>query len=61
MSVSAIASAATSQQPAAAETERATLVLKKTQDAAKAQAQALIELVKAGTPYHIGQTVDFFA
>jgi hypothetical protein len=60
MSVSAITTA-TNQSVAAAENDRTTLVLKKTQDAAKVQAQALIELVKAGTPDHIGQNVDVYA
>jgi hypothetical protein len=60
MSVSAITSAA-SQQAAAAQNDRTVLVLKKTQDAAQAQAQALIELVKASTPDHVGRNIDVYA
>ena len=60
MSVSAIASAATAPDLAATQNDRAVLVLKKTQDAAKAQAQALIELVKTSAD-HVGRTIDVYA
>jgi hypothetical protein len=58
MNVSAITTAASQAAP---QNERTVLVLKKTQEAAKEQAQALIELVKAGTPDHIGSTIDVYA
>jgi hypothetical protein len=58
MNVSNVTTAASQAAP---QNERSMLVLKKTQDAAKEQAQALIELVKAGTPDHIGQNIDVYA
>jgi hypothetical protein len=61
MDCSSVSNVCTSQAQATAQNERTTLVLKKAQDAAKQQAQALIELVKAGSPDHIGQNVDFWA
>ena len=41
--------------------ERQTAVMKKTQDVATAQAQSLIELLKAATPPHVGTRLSAYA
>jgi hypothetical protein len=58
MSVSGISS--TTPSPAALENDRAVLVLKKAQDASKAQGQALADLV-AKTTETIGRIINVYA
>jgi hypothetical protein len=60
MSVSGISSTIPSEYPAAAQNEREMLVLKKTQDASKAQGQALADLVKSTTET-IGRIINVYA
>lgn len=60
MSVSGVSSA--SYQPAAAAaTERAVLVLKKQQDSAKIQAQALVDLISQTPPGPVGRRINVYA
>lgn len=59
MSVSGISSSM-ANDPAALQSERAMLVLKKTQDASKAQGQALADLV-TNTTEQIGRMIKVYA
>ena len=59
MNVSGISSSM-ANDPVALENERAALVLKKTQDASKAQGQALADLVK-NTTETIGRIINVYA
>ena len=56
MSVSEVSSTTTSDYAAAVQNDRAVLVLKKAQDASKAQGQALADLVK-DTTEQIGRMI----
>jgi hypothetical protein len=60
MSVSGISSTTASDYAAAVQNDRAVLVLKKAQDASKAQGQALADLVK-DTTEQIGQMIKVYA
>ena len=60
MNVSGISSAIPSESPASMQTDRAVLVLKKAQDASKAQGQALADLVK-DTTERIGRMIKVYA
>ena len=60
MSVSGISSTTASDYAAAVQNDRAVLVLKKAQDASKAQGQALADLVK-DTTEPIGQMIKVYA
>jgi hypothetical protein len=60
MSVSGISSTIPSGSPSAVENERAVLVLKKAQDASKAQGQALADLVM-DTTETIGRIIKVYA
>lgn len=60
MEVSSLASAITSQTYASLQSERGVMVLKKTQDAAKAQGQALADLVKTTTE-QTGRIINVYA
>jgi hypothetical protein len=60
MSVSGISSTTPSEYPAAVQNDRAVLVLKKAEDASKAQGQALADLVKSTTDT-IGRIINVYA
>ena len=60
MSVSGISSTIRSEYPAAVQNDRAVLVLKKAEDASKAQGQALADLVK-NTTETIGRIINVYA
>jgi hypothetical protein len=60
MSVSGISSTTASDYAAAVHNDRAVLVLKKAQDASKAQGQALADLVK-DTTEQIGRMIKAYA
>ena len=60
MSVSGISSAIPSESPSSLQNDRAVLVLKKAQDASKAQGQALADLVK-DTTETIGRIIKVYA
>ena len=60
MSVSAISSTTASEYRAPVQSDRAVLVLKKAQDASKAQGQALADLVK-NTTETIGRIINVYA
>ena len=60
MSVSGISSTTASDYAAAVKDDRAVLVLKKAQDASKAQGQALADLVK-DTTEQIGRMIKVYA
>jgi len=60
MSVSGISSTIPSEYPAAVQNDRAVLVLKKAEDASKAQGQALADLVK-NTTETIGRIINVYA
>jgi hypothetical protein len=60
MEVSSLAASITSQYDTSLHNERSVLVLKKTQDAAKAQGQALVDLVKASTQ-QTGRIINVYA
>jgi hypothetical protein len=60
MSVSGLSSTVPSGYPSAVDNERAVLVLKKAQDASKAQGQALADLV-ASTTETIGRIIKVYA
>ena len=60
MSVSGISSAIPGESASALQNERAVLVLKKAQDASKAQGQALADLVR-DTTESIGRIIKVYA
>jgi len=60
MNVSGISSTVPTEYPSEVQNERAVLVLKKAQDASKAQGQALADLVK-NTTDTIGRIIKVYA
>lgn len=62
MTVSGVSSGASpSGSAAAASTERTILVLKKEQDAARVQAQALVELINDASSTEVGRRLSVYA
>lgn len=60
MGISGASGSSGYQSPAALEAERAVLVLKKQQEAMKAQAQAVVQLIEGASP-NVGTRLSVYA